>query len=105
MSTADHSTARLAIGMSPFLAESQPLAHVWCIVAISIREPPRDGSRSGLGSARPGAFGEDTDLGNGRARVFSWIACVRVHAEIGDESGSTVLEMISPETGELYLLS
>jgi hypothetical protein len=30
---------------------------------------------------------------------------IRIHAEIGDESGSTVLEMVSPETGELHLLA
>ena len=29
---------------------------------------------------------------------------IKIHAEIGDDSGSTVLEMVSPETGELRLL-
>ena len=29
---------------------------------------------------------------------------INIHAEIGDDSGSTVLELISPETGELRLL-
>jgi hypothetical protein len=48
MSTADHSTARLAIGMSPLLAESQPLKHVWCMVAISITEEVDAGQHVGL---------------------------------------------------------
>jgi hypothetical protein len=39
------------------------------------------------------------------AQVSNPAPRIRIHAEIGDESGSTVLEMISPATGELYLLS
>jgi hypothetical protein len=39
------------------------------------------------------------------AQVSNPAPRIRIHAEIGDESGSTVLEMISSATGELYLLS
>jgi hypothetical protein len=46
---------------------------------------------------RFGGPGLQVDLSNPAPRI-------RIHAEIGDDSGSVVLEMISPETGELRLL-
>jgi hypothetical protein len=66
MSTAHHSTARLVIGMSPLLAESQPLNmfSAWWQFQ-SRRKPTRGTEQIGVARRPAAAFREDTDLGKG----------------------------------------
>ena len=61
MSTADHTTAR---GMSPLLAESQPLNMfgAWWRFQ-SQRKPTRGTEQLGVAQRPASAFREDTDLG------------------------------------------
>ena len=61
MSTADHTTAR---GMSPLLAESQPLNMfgAWWRFQ-SQRKPTRGTEQVGVAQRPASAFREDTDLG------------------------------------------
>jgi hypothetical protein len=64
MSTADHSTARLVIGMSPLVDESQPLnmfGSWWRFQ--SQRKPTRGTEHVGVAQRPASAFREDTDLG------------------------------------------
>jgi hypothetical protein len=66
MSTADLSTARLVIGMSPLVAESQPLNMfgAWWRFQ-SQRKPTRGTEQVGVAQRPASAFREDTDLGKG----------------------------------------
>jgi hypothetical protein len=66
MSIANRSTARLVIGMSPLLAESQPLNmfSAWWRFQ-SQRKPTRGTEQVGVAQRPASAFREDTDLGKG----------------------------------------
>jgi hypothetical protein len=92
MRTADHSTARLVIGMSPLLAESQPLNMFGAWWRFQSQRKPTRGTEQVRVSARPRRFERTATLGKGRApRVLLDYLCSMLAIRIRFEPIASLL--------------